>query len=300
MIKIDGEKIRKLRESQGLTQLYMATAVEVTTDTISRWENKRYPTIKEENAEKLAEALGVTIDEILLEEEEVADAANQREQATDNSSTQAPLLHRRTLLLIVGVLLLAVVGIAFAISLFYDRQNIADVVSVKRIMPANTIPEVAFPVVIEVQYSGRESISIILKEKLPPGSEIIQTSPVAGSTSDSLETKWIHKLTSTTRFSYLIKINGSPNDEFKFDGSVSTSKRSGSIAVSGNNLVTLGKFHWADINGDNRISDQEILTVFDYYSGIDDFTVDIEFIEKMWLGSSYLWDSEKKDIAISP
>ncbi|MBW2329248.1 MAG: helix-turn-helix transcriptional regulator [Deltaproteobacteria bacterium] len=46
MIRIDGAKVRQLREDRGLTQLYMATAVEVTTDTISRWENRRYPTIR--------------------------------------------------------------------------------------------------------------------------------------------------------------------------------------------------------------------------------------------------------------
>jgi transcriptional regulator with XRE-family HTH domain len=41
MVKIDGSKVRRLREQKGLTQLYVATAVQVTTDTISRWENKR-------------------------------------------------------------------------------------------------------------------------------------------------------------------------------------------------------------------------------------------------------------------
>ena len=65
MIKIDGAKIKLLREQQGLTQLYLATAVEVTTDTISRWENRRYPSIKRENGLKLAEALNVPLEELL-------------------------------------------------------------------------------------------------------------------------------------------------------------------------------------------------------------------------------------------
>ena len=56
MTRIDGDKVRSLREAKGLTQLYIATVVGVTTDTISRWENKRYPSVKEENARKLAEA----------------------------------------------------------------------------------------------------------------------------------------------------------------------------------------------------------------------------------------------------
>ena len=70
--------------------------------------------------------------------------------------------------------------------------------------------------------------------------------------------------------------------------------------MSGTNTIQLGPFHWADSDGDNIISDQEILTVFDYYSGIDDFTVDIEFIEKMWLGSKYTWDEKAQKISISP
>jgi len=57
-VDINGDKIRLLREQKELTQLYLATVVGVTTDTISRWENRRYPAIKLDNARKLAEALG--------------------------------------------------------------------------------------------------------------------------------------------------------------------------------------------------------------------------------------------------
>ena len=71
MVKIDGSKVRSLRESKGLTQLYISTVVGVTTDTISRWENKRYPSIKEENALKLADALEVSLEQILEKEEEL-------------------------------------------------------------------------------------------------------------------------------------------------------------------------------------------------------------------------------------
>ncbi len=76
MVKVDGAKIKRLREEQGLTQLYLATAVQVTTDTISRWENRRYPSIKKENGIKLAEALNVALEDIL--EEEVATDSGER------------------------------------------------------------------------------------------------------------------------------------------------------------------------------------------------------------------------------
>ena len=71
MIRIDGSEVRRLRENNGVTQLYLATAVGVTTDTISRWENGRYPSIKRENGLKLASVLEVTLDDILEREQEV-------------------------------------------------------------------------------------------------------------------------------------------------------------------------------------------------------------------------------------
>ncbi len=69
MIRISGPKIRSLRENQELTQLYLATAVEVTTETISRWERTDAPNIKKENGLKLAAALEVELDEILADRE---------------------------------------------------------------------------------------------------------------------------------------------------------------------------------------------------------------------------------------
>ena len=71
---IDGAKIKSLRETKKLTQLYVASVVGVTTDTISRWENNRYPTIKRDNAEKLASALEVELADILRQDDEAEDA----------------------------------------------------------------------------------------------------------------------------------------------------------------------------------------------------------------------------------
>src|SRR6266545_5345999 len=69
VVAIDGVKIKAIREIKKLTQLYVASVVGVTTDTISRWENNRYPTIKRDNAEKLASALEVELADILRSEE---------------------------------------------------------------------------------------------------------------------------------------------------------------------------------------------------------------------------------------
>src|SRR5512145_1266747 len=65
---LDGGILKRIREEKRLTQLYVASVVGVTTDTISRWENNRYPTIKRDNAEKVAMALEVPLEEILRQE----------------------------------------------------------------------------------------------------------------------------------------------------------------------------------------------------------------------------------------
>ena len=80
-VRIDGDRIKALRLQKGLTQLYLASFVGVTTDTISRWENKKIPSIKRENALKLAEALEVSLDEILLPLDQHPSAGNGSEES---------------------------------------------------------------------------------------------------------------------------------------------------------------------------------------------------------------------------
>lgn len=301
MIKIDGEKIKLLREQQGLTQLYMATAVGVTTDTISRWENKRYPSIKEENAQKLAETLEVEVEEILLAEtEDVKNEENEKNVSNQPPRTNiySPKRKKAPLFIVLGIVVL--IGCIFWSARYFMKPDVAAELRAERFMPERSLPGSPFPVVVEVYHQDSDGVSIILKESLPENSEVLQTLPSQGASSNSEEIKWLKKIDGTTRFSYLVKINSAEYREYNFTGTISTAAETGNIAVSGNNTISLGPYHWADKNGDNSISDQEILTVFDYYSGIDDFTIDIEFIEKMWLGSKYTWDESTQKISITP
>lgn len=300
MIKIDGEKIKFLREKQGLTQLYMATAVGVTTDTISRWENKRYPTIKEENAQKLAEALGVEVDEILLVE--VDDEERETEEITSDQPARSSSHSRKNkkLPLYIALATIVAVGGAFLLVRIIMKSEATPVLRAERFMPERSLPGSPFPVVIEVYHQNSEAVSIILKEILPENCEVVQTLPSQGASTNNEEVKWLKKIDGTTRFSYLVKITSTEYQQYNFNGTISTAAETDNIAVNGNSTIQIGPYHWADKDGDNSISDQEILTVFDYYSGIDDFTIDIEFIEKMWLGSTYSWDESTQKISIKP
>ncbi len=296
MIQIDGRKVKYLREKQGLTQLYIATAVEVTTDTISRWENKRYPSIKNENGIKLAEALGVSLEDI-LDQEELEELENQR---VDEKKTQAQSLlspsQKRGLLL----LLLAIATILLFI--FFFKKHNKDSILAHRTIPYRTIANLPFPVVIEVKGKTQKPIALILKENLPQTASIVNTSPkVSHGGPQERHIKWIQKIHGKSRFAYMITIDNSGVNATNFSGSVAISQGNGkAITVQGNNKIELGSHHWADSDGDNVISDHEILTVYDQYSGIDDFEIDIDLIERMWLGSGYRWEPGSKSFTILP
>ncbi|MFN2353887.1 MAG: helix-turn-helix transcriptional regulator [Desulfopila sp.] len=298
MLKIDGGTIKDLRERRELTQLYMATAVGVTTDTISRWENRRYPTIKEENAVKLAETLGVELEDILLVEDQPA--ANTMDSTSPPRTARQPAPKKISFALL-GIVGLAAVGLAAIGARYFFFGTTGVELEAVRIMPTRALPDSPFPVVVQVKHSGAKPLSIILKEHLPKGARVIETSPSLKAKAPSTEIKWIRKIDRTTRFSYLVTIpsTGSPEKrKHIFHGTMSSAQTDDSIEVQGNHFVQMGRFHWADSNGDNTISDQEILTVFDYYNGVNDVTINIAFIEKMWLAEKYSWNSETGKISI--
>ncbi len=295
MIKIDGTKVKQLRESQGLTQLYLATTVEVTTDTISRWENKRYPSIKKENGLKLAEALGVCLDEILEHEDKVTNVESAPHRSVN--LTKRTFSYKKGIILSLFIILAASF---FGYTLINKKTT--PLVMAHRIMPAITIAAVPFPVVVEVNGQENTAISLILKENIPDNASIISTSPkVAISTEKGEDLKWIQKINGRTVFAYMIKIDSGSNTVSDFSGSVAVSQENAApIAVQGDSRIRLGPHHWADSDGDNVISDHEILTVYDQYSGIEGFDIDIDLIERMWLGSRYKWDQNSKSFTILP
>ncbi|HCQ79986.1 MAG TPA: hypothetical protein DIV46_08445 [Verrucomicrobiales bacterium] len=59
-----GERISKIREEQGISQVELAKQLEVSQQTVAAWERK-IPSLRSDTIIKLAEALKVTPDEIL-------------------------------------------------------------------------------------------------------------------------------------------------------------------------------------------------------------------------------------------
>lgn len=295
MVKVDGAKVKRLREEQGLTQLYLATAVQVTTDTISRWENRRYPSIKKENGIKLAEALNVRLEDLLEEEETSAG----EEKAAEDVSAILPAGGEETktkpgkiwlvLLLIVGL-----VGTILLYIWFFRHSPTTVTFSAERILPAHCISGQPFPVIIRISGDPGKSSALIIRENIPPNATIKKITPEASAGGKKNEPiKWLRKINGTEIFAYVIKVSGKDEEAVNFSGTaaVSDASEDSPPSIEGNTTTVIGQHHWADTDKDNVISDSEILSVYNQYGEIKGIDLDIDLIEEIWLGSGYKWNA---------
>ena len=86
-----------------------------------------------------------------------------------------------------------------------------------------------------------------------------------------------------------------------FSGTV-TLRNGGSlpVAITGASEIAIANFHWADANRDGRISDEEILAVYDRYSALDQLDYKWGEIDDIWSGTGYRWDAAQRKYVIIP
>jgi transcriptional regulator with XRE-family HTH domain len=310
MVRIDGAKVRNLRESKGLTQLFLATSVGVTTDTISRWENKRYPTIKKENGLKLAEALEVDL-EVILEsnEQEVPQQVAAQEPVEQSVEQQpeaavaAPPLpvsksQSGTKFALAAVLLMALL---FFLGWWFYPDSEQPTITASRLLPKHAVAGKPFPVAIRVASNSTTSLSLIVRENLPKGAVLLSAvPPYSAYDGKTWEVKWLRKIDGSQVFAYMVKVE-QQEGSVAFSGKVALPKGAGQqIDVSGDSVVQMSNFHWADADADGRISDEEILTVYDEFSEIKGLAINIDQVEEIWLGSGYVWNAGKEKFEVLP
>lgn len=305
MVMIDGAKVKELREQQGLTQLYMATAVGVTTETISRWENRRYPGIKGENADKLAETLGVTVADILETGSDETEPVVPEDSLLSSSPPVKPSLpsklkrHLSVILLVVLVLV-----ILQAAKYFSQSTQPVITVSASRILPPHVPGGQQFPVMIRVESSEPVSFSLLLKENLPLGCEPLVSVPVFTSVSKSSgQVKWVSRLEGEQKvFVYLVKAPLVPEQTtLVFNGRIlAGTMSSSSPGTGGDDRLRIANFHWADHNMDNRIDDEEILIVYDLFGDIEGFTFNRDLVDEIWASSGYHWNDKVGKYEVLP
>ncbi len=303
MEKIDGARIRRLREEKGLTQLYMATAVGVTADTISRWENRRYPSIKKENALKLAEALEVPLLEIL--EQQVPEDFPTPDQQDESSPPVQVMVTKDRKWLSYGVLTLLVVFLLAFLFWQSSTQEQPILISARRLLPDHIPGGQKFPVMISVTFpTEMKPFSFMLKEKLPDGCTAVAADPPFSSYDRKNGIiKWINKTDDgIDRFSYQVQVSPKLKNGglFTFQGSITPGKVKGAKnETAGPNNISINPYHWADVNLDTMIDDEEILAVYDTYSIIEDL-VDMNLVEEIWSGQGYRFDQNSLKYVVIP
>ncbi len=284
-VSIDGDAIRGIREHKGLTQLYVAEVVGVSVDTVSRWENRRTPAVKRENAEALATALEVELDAILLREEEAAEERRDERRGRPRA-----------------VLLGLVFGIAaLGIGLYwwYAAQP-PILLEASRRLPPYTPPGTAIPVIVTVKVTSGQVSRVILREELPEGWQMVAARPVPdqGPTPDRV-VKWILPVEGDeVRIAYLARapLEAPESSAYRFAGEVvSSDRRAGSFTVRGQSRIDLEYVHWADEDADFHIGDAEVLDALERLEATGDLGPDPEDLRTLWGESEYEWDRDLKE-----
>ena len=296
VLKINGHRIRQIREHKGLTQLYIASVVGVTTDTISRWENRKYPSIKRENALKLAEALEVSLDDILENEGSSPDTGPKSEHISP-----APLPSKKKRLshwqkaMIISITI--TVGLLFFLGKKSKMGTSSAIVTATRILPRYVAPDTKFPVIIKIHEIGAET-SIIIKESIPKTCSLVGYHPHASALTSGRDTlQWILSLPKEgLDFIYVLHCNKKIKlgKRLKFSGTItSRGARHANIPLEGEQITIVGPFHWADRNADHIIDDQEVLEAFDTLDSIEGLESDLRHLEILWAEGPYEWDPIK-------
>lgn len=305
-IKINGNKIRALREEQELTQLYLATVVGVTTDTISRWENGRAPSIKKENAVKLAEALSVEVKE-LQDDQAVGQgqpygfAGKNIELKGSESTTEksvSPSGHRfgqliGNKILYTGTMLCLV--LLFALFMWTTGRNNPSLTA-WRVVPPHSAPGVPFPVIIHINGKKYFKSTLLIREKITGSGEASGTDEEGKKRFFGQQPRWIGSMTDgSATFSYRVLADKdlAAGKEIILDGDIVTQQGKGKEKkISGATRIRMAPYHWADKNKDLIVSDDEILMAYETFSTSDDKRVDFTTLEELWLAGKYHWNEK--------
>ncbi len=291
-VAVDGTALRRIREDKRLTQFYVSKVVGVTTDTVSRWENNRYPTIRRDNAVKLAEALEVDLDEILK---------------VDVQAQAVEEIRRPGSFIIKAWFLAAFVLITlFIFWFFYALPDISSEpqLQAQRVLPLHVAP--GHELLVQLEISAETPIKgMILKEEFPPGWIFISSEPEATSVDTATGVaRWIFRNPEThTQVYYRL---GVPQD-VPLNSKISVS---GELIANpdGQQFVlplypdqrtSIRPFHWVDTNANYVIDDMEILIFSELTENTSELDHEWYQVEQIWHSGSYRWDEDNYRFVLS-
>ena len=303
-ILLDGKRLRRLREQRKLTQLYLATVIEVSSETISRWENNRSPTVKRDNALKLAEVLEVPLEELVKSADvsSVEFSSLAGEQGGLESTPPPGVLRRRFLwqrwaATAAGLLVLLTLSLSWRLW----SNSTPFTVSALRHLPRHCLPEQPFPIIIRLAAAPKTG-SFMLRENLPDKCILLASYPTSvNSHQTSPQLKWVVQAEQQPlTVVYLIQPQQMhPGEQILFSGSVVAGRRgSQEPPIEGEGVIEVSLFHWADENRDNRIDDYEMLSAYDLFPDGIRPGIDMEEIKAIWAGRGYRWNQAHKKLEI--
>jgi len=284
-ICLDGAALKRIREGKQLTQLYVSKVVGVTTDTVSRWENNRYPSMRRENALKLANALEVALEELLRKPPVAAPPA------------PVPALSRGPWYLGLSLALAILSVLLVAIVLQRQPPPPASITAV-RVLPSFAAPGAIIPVQVRLTHRADEG-GFILREYLPKGWKLVQANPPASSLdNDNGMVRWIIKSgDARERIVYLVQVDRSVQKGSAgiFQGEIvaGSADSQAAVPVQGEGRVAVAPILWADLDGDGQIDDAEMLQASYTVDEMAGVHIDWPELERLWNAGGYRWDDGK-------
>jgi len=292
MVAIDGLQVRRIREEKRLTQLYVAKVVGVTTDTVSRWENNRYPSIRRDNAINLAEALEVELEEILKQEQGEEAGTEPVEPATVVASS----VGRKPWIIALVIVVIVVAG--FALTRLNDA---APVLTAERIVPPYAAPGSRI-LIRDLIRMEKPLKGMIVKESFPSGWRLIAADPEPSSSSDAVSpgARWIFRNPAErVVLFYLVEVaaDATLEDTPVVGGELIANPEGNhfSVPLQTSGQMRIAPLHWADTNANQVIDDLEILAVSELTEQTELLNEEWDRIEALWDAGAYVWSPGQHD-----
>ncbi len=283
-VAVDGAALRRIREQKRLTQFYVSKVVGVTTDTVSRWENNRYPTIRRENAVNLADALEVDLEEILRQDKE--------DQTLPGNVEQGPLRKWWPV-----VLLILTVPLFIWLLLFYHKAAVDPQLQAQRMLPAHVAP--GHELLVQVTITSETPLKgVILKEEFPSEWEFISSEPeVASVDQESGVARWIFRNPTVPLYLYYrlaVPREIDLDNDIRITGELIANPdgQQAVMPVVASEQTTIRPFHWADTNRDYMIDDMEILIFSELTENTSELDNEWFVVEQIWHAGAYRWDEK--------
>lgn len=298
---LDGAVVRRIREEKRLTQLYVAKVVGVTTDTISRWENNRYPTVRRENLFKLAEALESPAELLIKADLLIGECAAEEErvEAVDSALPLERTFRARFFLYLAGTgLLLGVFGFLFyrwLNPIFSPFPGSSVDFTASRILPRYAAPGMIIPVRLRLKVDDATR-RYIIREHFPPGWEVIEASPPASSidNQDGMARWIVTPGEERSLIVYLVRVDArSPLGMIaRFRGEIvaTLDEKSQVISSFGETRMTVGPYNWSDLDGNSSIDDAEMLEASLAFEELEGVHLDWKDLERLWDAGHYRFD----------